>query len=389
MSACRSVRPLSLPNDLSPGTSHRPYNGLNIVQGHLKEQENLRTQGRNATTVNMLTDNVLVEIFDFCQKDHDRCLSGPVWKWHLLVHVCRRWRQIIFASPRRLHLEILCTDGTPVRKNLGIWLDIPIVMRYGLYGGDTIAPDDEDNVIAALEHPDRVCRIGLHMTGSQLGRTTAAMQGPFPVLTRLSISSEDENVPVITSSFLAGSAPRLQEIELSGVPFPALPTLLLSVSDLVTLRICDTPKIGYISPEVMVTHLAALPRLKLLEIEFLQPDSLPDRMLLLPMTRTVLPALEHFVFSCFCEYLEDFVARIDAPQFRSIEIYYWDQAPLDSGFKVLQLSEFINRSENLKRTLSGHFQINVEESDAVGCCIGSATGDEDGRPEPETAGFPT
>ncbi|KAH8981708.1 hypothetical protein EDB92DRAFT_170656 [Lactarius akahatsu] len=178
--ASQSVRPLSLPNDLSPGaTSHCPCNGVNIAQDRLKERENPRTQGkcyRNATTINTLTDNVLVEIFDFCRLGEDHVQleysSRTVWKWNLLVHVCRRWRQIIFASPRRLHLENLCTNGTPVGNDLGIWPDIPIVMRYGIR--DTIPFDDEDNVIAALEHPDRLCRIGLHMTGSgsQLGVST-------------------------------------------------------------------------------------------------------------------------------------------------------------------------------------------------------------------------
>ncbi|KAH8981704.1 hypothetical protein EDB92DRAFT_1952859 [Lactarius akahatsu] len=68
----QSIRSFSLLNDLSPGTpgpSHRSFNGPNISQGRLKERENLRTQGkryRNATTIDMLTDNVLVEIFDFC-----------------------------------------------------------------------------------------------------------------------------------------------------------------------------------------------------------------------------------------------------------------------------------------------------------------------------------
>ncbi|KAH9169987.1 hypothetical protein EDB89DRAFT_2244339 [Lactarius sanguifluus] len=314
----------------------------------------------------MLTDNVLVEIFDFCRKDHDQCPSGHVWKWHLLVHVCRRWRQIIFASPRRLHLEILCTDGTPVRKNLGIWPAIPIVMQYGLQDWDTITFDDEDNIIAALEHPDRICRARLYVTESQLGRITAVMQEPFPVLTCLSLYiciSEDENVPVgvIPSGFLAGSAPRLQEIELDGIPFPALPTLLLSASDLVTLRLCDTPTIGYISPEVMVAHLAALPKLKLLDIEF-KSDSLPGRTLLPLMTRTVLPALKHSVF-CVCEYSEDFLARIDAPQLCCIEIYYVDEAVVD--FAVPQLTDFINRSENLKRTLSKHCQIIVDDIEGI------------------------
>jgi hypothetical protein len=54
----------------------------------------------------------------------------PVWKWHTLVHVCQRWRQIVFASPRRLNLQILCTHGTPVRKNLGIWPAFPIAIDY-------------------------------------------------------------------------------------------------------------------------------------------------------------------------------------------------------------------------------------------------------------------
>ncbi|KAH9169979.1 hypothetical protein EDB89DRAFT_2072456 [Lactarius sanguifluus] len=378
----RSVRSLSLLNDLSPGaTSHRSFNDLNISQGHLKERANLLTQGSshgNATTIDMLTDNVLIEIFDFCREDHDQCPSDAVWEWHLLVHVCRRWRQIVFASPCRLNLEILCTDGTPVKKILGIWPDIPIVIQYGLYDRDTITPNNEDNVIAALEHPDRVSRVRLYLTESQLGRITAAMQEPFPVLTRLSISSSDANVPIIPSGFLAGSAPRLQGIELRGVPFPALPTLLLSAGDLVELKLRHIPEIGYISPEVMVSHLAAFPRLKILEIGFLTPSPLPDRTPS-PLTRTVLPALNYF--AGVCDYMEDFVALIDAPQLRSIEIYYLDPVVFDFG--VPQLSEFISRSENLKRTLSRHCQIMLDDiHDTIDCSIG-ATSDNVQHREPE------
>ncbi|KAH9169989.1 hypothetical protein EDB89DRAFT_2072467 [Lactarius sanguifluus] len=381
--ASQNVLPLSLPG----ATSHRPSNGLNIAQDRpsLQKRKNLRTQGKcygNATMINALTDNALVEIFDFCRKDHIQCSSRPVWKWHLLVHVCRRWRQIIFASPRRLHLEILCTDGTPVRKNLGVWPAIPIVIQYNLYDWDATTPDDEDNVIAALEHPDRVCRVRLHVTGSQLRRIATVMQTPFPVLTCLSISSEDANVPLIPSGFLAGSAPCLREIEFTSVPFPALPTIRLSVSGLVELRLCNIPKTNYISPEVMVALLAAFPQLQTLHIGFLSPDFPRNRILLPPTTRTVLPALNHF--SCVCDYLEDFVARIDAPQLRSVEIYYLDHQVL-LNFEFKQLSEFINRSENLKRTLSGHCQIIVDDiEDAVNCYIGGTIGDKVERRGPKT-----
>ncbi|KAH9968533.1 hypothetical protein BGW80DRAFT_1338084, partial [Lactifluus volemus] len=36
------------------------------------------------------------------------------WKWQRLAHVCRRWRHIIFDSPRSLNLQLFCTYGTPV-----------------------------------------------------------------------------------------------------------------------------------------------------------------------------------------------------------------------------------------------------------------------------------
>ncbi|KAH9963476.1 hypothetical protein BGW80DRAFT_1351168, partial [Lactifluus volemus] len=36
------------------------------------------------------------------------------WEWHRLAHVCRRWRHIIFDSPRSLNLQLFCTYGTPV-----------------------------------------------------------------------------------------------------------------------------------------------------------------------------------------------------------------------------------------------------------------------------------
>ncbi|KAH8980723.1 hypothetical protein EDB92DRAFT_261479 [Lactarius akahatsu] len=108
---------LSLPSDSSSGaTSHT----RNAAQGRCEKQQNGSTHGRRyQTTVGMFPDNVLLEIFDFYHKNHDYT-RNPVWEWHLLVHVCKAWRQIVCSSPRRLDLKILCTYGTPVRGNLGL-----------------------------------------------------------------------------------------------------------------------------------------------------------------------------------------------------------------------------------------------------------------------------
>ena len=300
----------------------------------------------------MLSDNVLLDIFDFCQNNHDpgprfEELPGAVWDWHILAHVCRRWRQVVFASPLRLNIRILCKHGTPVRKNLGIWPTFPIHIEY-LYP-KTIEGADEDSVIAALEHTDRVSAIGLWLTGSQLGKTITVMQQPFPALTHLCLWMQMLNdVPVLPCKFLGRSAPHLQTIAFSGIPFPALPALLLSTSDLVTLILYNIPQTGYISPEAMVVALATLTRLEDLRIGFRSPASRPDHIHLPPVARTVLPALTFFDFHGVREYLENFVGLIYAPQLDLISVEYFNQL---IDFEVPQLWQFVNYSEGLKQPM--------------------------------------
>jgi hypothetical protein len=74
------------------------------------------------------------------------------------------------------------------------------------------------------------------------------MQEPFTELTRLRLSSTDGDMPVLPGTFLGGSAPCLQDVLLDGIPFPSLPTLLSSASNLVTLKLDKIPQTGYISP---------------------------------------------------------------------------------------------------------------------------------------------
>jgi len=55
-------------------------------------------------TIDMLPDEVLLGIFAFYL-----CEDGDEEVWQKLVQVCRRWRFIVFASPRRLDLRIVRT----------------------------------------------------------------------------------------------------------------------------------------------------------------------------------------------------------------------------------------------------------------------------------------
>ena len=306
----------------------------------------------------MLPDNVLLEIFCF-YKEETPYFPGHgfllIWKWDFLVHVCRRWRQVVFASPLGLDLRILCTNRKHVGKNLAIWPALPILVEFASDRRNGNITSGEDNIVTALKHVDRVCSISFHATGSELEKITTVMQEPFPELTRLFIHSDDGNAPVLPAEFLGGSAPRLQDIYMFGIPFPALPTLLLSTRDLVSLKLLNIPPSGYISPEVFVVGLATLPRLRYFTIKFQLATPHPDRVHPLPVTRTILPALTTFHFKGASEYMEDLVSRIDAPQLDGIHISYLNQLV---DFQVDQLARFVDRTVGPKLSQSRYAQVN-------------------------------
>ena len=131
----------------------------------------------------------------------------------------------VFQSSSRLNLHLYCTQRTPTRDTLDVWPALPLIV-----GGGMTSTSDMDNIIVALEQSNRVRQVILwELVDLQLEKVLAAMQVPFLELTNLRLWSDDETPPVIPipDSFLGGSAPRLQYFELSGIPFPGLPNLLL------------------------------------------------------------------------------------------------------------------------------------------------------------------
>ena len=112
-------------------------------------------------TVNTLPDDIFLEIFAFYLSYYYSPFNRHnYWHplehttaWQRLVHVCQRWRDIIYGSPRYLDLHLHCSQETPFRKNLNRWPEFPLTLEY------VIDPnDDDDDVVAALKHPDRVHR---------------------------------------------------------------------------------------------------------------------------------------------------------------------------------------------------------------------------------------
>jgi len=212
-----------------------------------------------------------------------------------------------------------------------------------------------DNIIAALEHNDRICQIGLGCSKLEYVTDSAAMQKSFPELTdlHLLIFVDDRPAPILPDSFLGGTAPRLRSLKLSGIPFPGLPQLLLSATHLVNLDLYRIPRSGYIPPEEMVTVLSALTSLEFLRLKFRYPRPRPAQKRRRPppsLTRSILPRVTKILFKGASEYLEEILARIDAPRLDKLHIIFFNQIVFDTP----QLFQFISRRPTLRALEKGH-----------------------------------
>ncbi|KAH9960047.1 hypothetical protein BGW80DRAFT_82958 [Lactifluus volemus] len=292
-------------------------------------------------TIESLPVDVLLDIFYFYQREHGYGLH----RWHVLVHVCQRWRHIVFAFPHCLGLYLECTEKTPVRRTLDAWPCLPIIIRDTWKCARKWPVLIGDNIIAALEHHDRICEIELYLLCPLLEQFSRAMQVPFPALTLLKLDLADKSVPalVVPDTFLGGSASRLQRLILSGIPFPTLPKILQSSHNLVEIRLTRIPNIGYISPKSMATALSALSKLEVLEIGFESPASRTDRHAL-PSTRVNLPSLTRMEFHGASEYFEDFIARIDTPSIRYVKTMFFNQLVFDNP----RFLQFVGRTKSLR-----------------------------------------
>jgi hypothetical protein len=303
----------------------------------------------------MLPDVALLEIFDVYiddnyEDENEREYDKKVGVWYTLVHVCRKWRNTVFGSPRRLDLRLYCRASTPVRQTLDVWPPLPIVIEVS--GAD---PWNEGNIVAALEHNDRICELVIHdILSSERENALTALQQPFPALTNLYVVFDTETAAVIPTTFLGGSAPGLESLYLKHIPFPGLPKLLLTAAHLVDLNLRRIPQSGYISPETMVASLSVLTRLECLHIGFESPQSRPDQRIQrpAPRTRTVLPVLTLLRFKGVSDYLEDLVARIDVPQLEYLTITFFHQLILDAP----QLTRFIIRTPKFKSQDESHVE---------------------------------
>jgi len=285
--------------------------------------------------IDTLPDEILLEIFDFSV-----WISGD---WETLIKVCRRWRSIVLSAPCRLDLQLLCTRRTLVRERLCIWPKFPIVLR--VLDGDF--DETNDNIIAALEHHDRIYEINFDCISTDNWESLIeSMEVSFPALTILYLDSISYVGPLFRKSFLGGSAPNLQSICLNNIEFPTLPDVLLSTKYLVNLSLSGITRSTY---EAMVDCLFSLPWLEALLVEIQSCHDHPHRASRHP-ARAVLSKLTSLTFHGVMEYLDHLSTHIDAPSLEILDILFFN--PVD--FDYLRRFPFTDRTKTFEGFNQAH-----------------------------------
>jgi CHAT domain-containing protein len=216
-------------------------------------------------------------------------------------------------------------------------------MRYGvLPGPNPMFAGDEDGIVAALQKPDRIWRIHLTLTELLLDKLATITQEPLPTMELLQLTSQSDTGLALPNQFLRGEAPRLHTLRTVKIAFPALPQLLLSAKNIVSIQLEAIPNKGYIPPDDLIASLSGMTCLQMFHIHFLSPTydpvlDLDDESPQYLPRHVFLPALKHLEFHGAYEYLEYLLAAIDAPV-KYIYITFFN----DLDFSNLpQLQQFI------------------------------------------------
>ncbi|KAI9453060.1 hypothetical protein F5148DRAFT_1289336 [Russula earlei] len=287
-------------------------------------------------TINALPDDVLVDIFYFYANNWQIELRTG---WHTLVHVCQRWRYVVFASPRRLNLRLVYTGKRPTSEMLDIWPALPVVIRPTTYSSSIC-----ENITTFLDsgHRHRICEIDLpRIPTSHWDIFAAATQKPFPELTSLDIGVKGNTAVSLPDSF---SAPLLRHLSLHNYSFPGVPKLLLSANHLIVLSLWNIPDSEYISSQALGTALSVMSRLETLRVQF-RSFQYPASRYPPPLTCSLLPSLTNLMFDGVHEYLEDLLAQIEAPLLNHLKITFF----MDVNFVVPQLHQLTSYAESFKK----------------------------------------
>jgi hypothetical protein len=224
---------------------------------------------------------------------------------------------------------------------------LPLILDY--LDNHDLTPKDEEGILLALQHHDRVRRIRFEIPALNSQNIVIVIDEEFPVLEHLFIAPTDfkslDTGLILPNTF---RAPQLRHLILMGFAFPIGSPLLTTTVGLVTLSLLSLPSSSYFHPNELIQRLSHLHHLEKLMIDFDFPVSDSDvegQLLHAPIvTRVTLPTLRWLSFYGSSAYLEALLPRITTPLIRTLHITF----PYQPTFSVPHLQQFLTTVENLK-----------------------------------------
>ena len=223
----------------------------------------------------------------------------------------------------------------------------PLPLDFDYYNIRTIATKDQEGAILALKQYNRLRRVRLGMSATNLHKLIMAMDDEYPILEYLIVAHPVEDESSICQFPETLQAPNLRHLTLQGFTLPMGSRLLTAAVGLVTLYLVMVHPSAYFRPNTLLRWLSFMPQLETLAVyfQFPVPNRDVERQLThMPITTPItLPNLRHFEFRGVGTYFEALVHRITTPRLEKLRIWVFNQLT----FSVTHLLQFVSATENL------------------------------------------
>ncbi len=318
-----------------------------------------------STLIHILDDDSLLNVFSFCRPvilyeskaNSSQILGGGEWIqerwWYRLVQVCHRWRCLILEYPSLLRLSLVCARGTPVADMLAHSPPLPLIIDHldQHYG---ITAKDEEGIIYALQHRDRVRRIRLVKPIPILEKLIITLDGEYPNLEYLLIEHQRCQRPVTWRNWNLNlpetfRAPQLRHIVLMNFAILFGSPLVTTMGNLRTLSLNSIPPSAYFHPNALLQRLSLMLQLETFGITFsshFPSDDIERQLLRIPVTmpHVTLPNLRWFEFQGASTYLEALLPWVTIPLLERLQVHFFSQL----SYSIPHLQQLLSTTGNLR-----------------------------------------
>jgi len=227
----------------------------------------------------------------------------------------------------------------------------PLFIHYIVKSDSIIPTEDEEGIMDALRHRDRVRRIRLYIPVLNLEKVITVLEDEFPILEFLCVGPPTK---LDTSLKLPESfrALHLRHLRLSNLVLPIGSQLLSTVVGLVTLLLAYFSPSGYIPSNDLIRRFSQMPLLEALGIAFHPPvpnRNVREKLSRNPLTtHATLPNLRSFGFKGTSAYLEALLPCMTAPLLAKLHVIFFNQLT----FSLPRLQFLLSTTENMRFSIS-------------------------------------